>query len=319
MQRCCELAEKGRGSTGINPMVGAVLVRDGSVIAEGWHQLFGEDHAERELIKKCEQDIQQDDALYVNLEPCAHEEKTPSCAQLIIDAGIRTVIYGMTDPNPKVAGKGISMLKAAGVTVIGPVDSVVCRRLNRGFVSLHEQGRPWITLKKAQTKDGSIAKDDGSRLCITSDEQNAWSHEHLRAKHDAILVGVQTIVSDDPQLTVRLSNKKVDQLNPLRIVLDPELRIPLNATVLTPDFAKNTLIITGEGTPIPDELSKKGVRIIAVPFSDVFDFPSVWKELMTPTDEFFGIKSILVEGGKKTWHIFEEAGLVDESIVLVGE
>ena len=136
INHCIELANRGRGRVGTNPMVGAVLVRDGQIISEAWHEEFGAEHAERLLIKIFDQDIQPDDALYVNLEPCSHSGKTPPCTDAIIEAGIKHVVFGMLDPNPAVNGRGVEILRNTGVDVIGPIDSVMCRRFNRGFVSL---------------------------------------------------------------------------------------------------------------------------------------------------------------------------------------
>jgi diaminohydroxyphosphoribosylaminopyrimidine deaminase/5-amino-6-(5-phosphoribosylamino)uracil reductase len=242
----------------------------------------------------------------------------------------------MRDPNPEVAGQGIQILRDAGIQAIGPIDPVRCKRFNRGFVSLHEQQRPWITIKQAQTRDGRIANKDLSAealakagslpLKITSEKQDAWSHEYLRAKHDAILVGVETIVRDDPQLTVRLkpvdrsagresSNKKSVQVDPLRIVLDPNCRVPLDAQII----GEGTCIVTAESADVPSGLEERGATVIKVPFDGkTLDFTALWSVLITPKDNFYGITSILVEGGPKTWETFRKANIVDEEVVLVG-
>ncbi len=361
IHHCLSLAKRGRGKTGINPLVGAVLVRDEKVIAQGWHAGFGCAHAERHLLEKFDQKICSDDILYVNLEPCCHtNKKTPPCAQMVIERGVKTVIYGMNDPNPQVSGKGIQMLKDAGVTVIGPILLPQCQYLNRGFVSFITKGRPWITLKKAMTRDGRIANSDGSPLKITSEEQDQWAHLNLRATHDAILVGVGTIMSDDPKLTVRYPHPTyairapAGRPNPLprgegifqpyRIILDPHLRIPLDATVVSDEWRERTILCVKEIKGIEENkeinemknrqhgsrflpadvkekkkfLQEKGVRIIEIPYHDNhFDYPSLWKALTTPTDHFFGISSILVEGGAKTWESFQSAGMVDEEVVMI--
>ena len=316
MHRCLELAERGRGKTGLNPLVGAVLVRGDQIIAEGWHSEFGCDHAERDLITKFDQDIQQEDALYVNLEPCIHQGKTPPCTELIIEKGIKKVVFGMLDPNPIVAGQGIQALIDHGVEVIGQVERARCERLNRGFTSFVRKGRPWITLKRAQTKDGKIANKDGSPLKITTEEQDQWSHEWLRAKHDAVLVGVETVIRDDPQLTVRLKNKNIVQVNSLRIVLDPNCRTPDNARILN----DGTIIVVASGADVPQAIRKSGVKIIEASVTDgVFEFSDLWDALITPADDFNGITSILVEGGPKTWNTFKGQGIVDEEVILIGK
>jgi len=204
LRHCLTLAEHGRGKTGINPMVGAVLVREGKIIAEGWHHQFGTAHAERDLLNSFP-DVRPTDTLYVNLEPCCHtQKKTPPCAQLLIERGVKNVVYGMRDPNPAVAGKGIALLNKNSVQTFGPVLEQECKRLNRGFVSVMTKKRPWITLKRAVTADGRFANPDSSPLKITSSVQDVWAHQFLRARHDAILVGIGTVIADDPQLTMRI-------------------------------------------------------------------------------------------------------------------
>jgi diaminohydroxyphosphoribosylaminopyrimidine deaminase/5-amino-6-(5-phosphoribosylamino)uracil reductase len=330
LRRCLELAEKGRGKTGINPMVGAVLVRDGVIIAEGFHAEFGKAHAERDLLEKYDpttfardelrgagQKIRSTDTLYVNLEPCCHaNKKTPPCAQLLIERGIKNVVYGMKDPNPAVAGKGIELLNKNGVQTLGRVLEQECKRLNRGFVSLMTKQRPWITLKSARTSDGRIANQDRSPLKITSDQQDDWSHTFLRARHDAILVGVGTILSDDPKLTVRYPHPPAEEgFQPWRIIVDPHLKLPLDAKVVR----RGTIVVTrGDEIPKLKALQDAGVRILQVPLQgDHFEWDILFQKLITPKDDFFGITSILVEGGNSTWKIFRNAGFIDEEVTLI--
>ncbi len=322
LHRCLELAEHGRGKTGINPMVGAVLVRDGKIIAEAWHEEFGKAHAERALLETFTGPAEPDDVLYINLEPCCHRgKKTPPCTEAIIEAGVKNLVYGMEDPNPLVAGLGLRQLRNAGVNVRGPVERARCEWLNRGFTSYIRKGRPWITLKMAQTAAGAIAKPSGEPLKITSPEQDRWAHEHFRAKHDAILVGVETVVRDDPQLTVRYGDAS---FQPFRIVLDPHLRIPLTAKVVSGALASGTLVIrdTEESEETEESealLCERGVRILTIPIKDdCFAWAELWKVLTTPQEDFRGITSILVEGGPRTWEAFREAGIVDMEVVLRG-
>ncbi|HRH93307.1 MAG TPA: deaminase, partial [Candidatus Peribacteria bacterium] len=189
MRRCLELAERGRCLVGNGAMVGAVLVRDGQVIAEGFHEAFGKPHAERQLLEKFEQKIYSTDTLYVNLEPCvAHKsKKNPPCCDIIVERGIKRVVYGMRDPDPRVAGKGIAFLRKAGVEVVGPVLLEECMRFNRGFVSVRTKGRPWIVMQQARTPAGQFAAPDGGFLKIATKEQDTWTHSQLRAKNDAVL------------------------------------------------------------------------------------------------------------------------------------
>ncbi|MDD5026212.1 MAG: bifunctional diaminohydroxyphosphoribosylaminopyrimidine deaminase/5-amino-6-(5-phosphoribosylamino)uracil reductase RibD [Candidatus Peribacteraceae bacterium] len=354
MHRCLELAERGRGRVGVNPLVGSVLVRGGSIVAEDWHRGFGLAHAERALLESFPGSIEPDDVLYVNLEPCCHRGKTLPCTGFLIERGVRHVVYGMVDPNPHVAGKGITQLKSAGVEARGPILPELVLRLNRGFVSLHTRGRPWVTLKMACTRAGAVSNPDGSRLKITSQEQDAWAHEFLRGMHDAIMIGVGTVLSDDPQLTRRIVNKKVDQNSsqPLRIVLDPNFRIPETARLVT-ELAAGTIVVMSIGTsekrqrhvmvnpsncdnslcfsevpmhvPVQalakqQRLEERGVKVFACPLRDNhFDLDALWEILTTPLGDFHGITSVLVEGGVQTWQSFREAGVLDEEVVLVGE
>lgn len=295
IHHCLFLASQARGKVGINPMVGSVLVRNSEIITEAFHEGFGLPHAERALLKNFKDSIKSSDVLYVNLEPCCHIGKTPPCTDIIIKSGVKHVVYGMKDPNPEVIGKGIEALRKADIEVMGPVLPELCQRLNKGYISFQTKGRPYITLKHAQTRAGEIAKSDGSPLKITSEKQDEWAHEYLRARHDAILVGVGTIIADDPQLTVRLKNKKLEQSLSLRIVLDPNSSVLENARIR----GDGTLIITPQLVPLKDS---------------VFDWDALWKAL---TDR--GITSVLVEGGAKTWEIFKRAGMIDEEVWLIGK
>lgn len=297
IRRCLELAEKGRGKVGINPLVGSVLVRKKKVIAEGYYDHFGAEHAEASLLGSLTTSPEQEDILYVSLEPCCHHGQRPPCTDAILQSGIKTVVYGMQDPDARVAGKGMETLRASGVTVVGPVLTAECQRQNRGFTTLRTQNRPWVTLKRAQTRAGAIAKPDGGFLKITSPEQDEWSHRYLRGRHDAILVGIGTVLTDNPRLTIRL-NKKIDQLfQPWRVILDAHNRLPEDANV------RGDRCIPLQGLSYAD---------------GTFDWQELWKVLTTPTESFPGISSILVEGGQKTWDSFRHANMVDEEVILVG-
>ncbi|MDD5103591.1 MAG: bifunctional diaminohydroxyphosphoribosylaminopyrimidine deaminase/5-amino-6-(5-phosphoribosylamino)uracil reductase RibD [Candidatus Peribacteraceae bacterium] len=318
IHRCLELAEQGRGRVGTNPLVGAVLVREGKILAEAFHEGFGKAHAERRLLENFDQKISSDDVLYVNLEPCCHLGKTPACTDIIRERGVKHVVFGMVDPDPLVSGKGIACLLKAGIRVTGPVARTRCEWLNRGFISLRTQGRPWVTLRSARTKDRAIARPDGSPLKITSGEQDRWTHQWLRGQHDAILVGVQTVITDDPQLTTRFG---LAVPSPLRIVLDPHFRIPPASRVASGALASGTWVIATFGSDPGKRkaLEERGVRIAEVPLmGGQFDFPSLWRLLTTPAGHFHGIASVLVEGGAKTWQSFRDAGVMDAEVILTG-
>lgn len=323
IRRTLELAEKGRGKTGTNPMVGAVLVRDGKIIAEGFHEAFGKSHAERQLLEKFDQKIDSKDILYVNLEPCCHEKKkTPPCAQMLIEKGIKNVVIGMVDPNPAVAGKGIDLLRLSGVMVeIASGMTADCLRLNRGYVSLITKGRPWVVMQQARTPDGEFAGPDGTFLKITTPEQDRWTHEFLRAKCDAVLIGIGTALMDNPRLTIR---HLPASYQPLRIIIDSRLRMPLEANLVSDEYAANTMLIIKPGLPdavraVIPELMKRGVRVMEVAHTETgIDFSALWKALTTPLEGFHGISSILFEGGQQMWKAFRAEKCIDEEAVLVG-
>jgi diaminohydroxyphosphoribosylaminopyrimidine deaminase/5-amino-6-(5-phosphoribosylamino)uracil reductase len=224
MRRCLELAVKGRGMVSPNPMVGAVLVRDGVLLGEGWHAVYGGSHAERMLFDGLEEGKQNknfsDCILYVSLEPCAHFGKTPPCANLILEKGVGKVVVGVLDPNPLVSGKGVALLRAAGVEVLVGVLEEECRQLNWAFWVNQVLGRAAVIAKWAETGDGYMGSGSEERVMISGPEANAWVHG-LRAGVDAILVGVNTWNLDRPNLNIRgleVSKK------PIRIVLDRRLR-----------------------------------------------------------------------------------------------
>ncbi len=326
LHRCLELAAEARRLVGNGAMVGAVLVRDGKIIAEGFHEGFKKAHAERQLLEKFEQKISSKYILYINLEPCCPSptKKTPPCVDIILERGIKHVVIGMVDPDSRVAGKGIEMLRVKGVKVEGPVMCTECEYFNRGFVSSRTKNRPWIILKSAQTRDGRVMNEDGSRLIITSPEQDAWAHEYLRNRVDAILVGVHTVVCDNPQLTVRL-NTKIDHYNPqpYRIILDPHCRVPLGAQVVSDDNAHRTILVVAKNRKMhaekEAELKNRKVRLLEVAMDgETFDWDGLWSQLLTPFGDYHGLTSILVEGGPKTWERFTEAGMIDEEVTLIG-
>src|SRR5262245_28495167 len=202
LQRALELAERGRGMTHPNPVVGAVVVRDGKVIGEGWHERAGGPHAEVVALEAAGE-AAQGATLYVTMEPCAHHGRTPPCVDAIRAAGIRRVVVGTGDPNPLVDGRGIAALRTAGIDVEVGVLEDACRRLNAPFLSWHDRGRPFVTLKAAMSWDGQIAAQAGSSTWLTGEPARRHAHR-LRFAHDAVLVGAGTIRRDDPRLSVRL-------------------------------------------------------------------------------------------------------------------
>lgn len=339
LRRSLELADLGRGNVGNGALVGAVLVREEKIIAEGFHKGFGHAHAERDLLDHFPGEILSTDTLYVNLEPCCHQGKTPPCTDIILKRGIKNVVFGMEDPDPRVRAKGRQLLEKAGVAVLSPLLRAQCEWLNRGYISTRTKARPWITLKRAQMIDGRTEKADGSMLKITTGEQDIWSHQVLRARHDAILVGAGTVLSDDPLLTNRHQKmrhikvkraltdeenkliKKNDQ-KPWKIILDAQFCCPTDRRV----FTSSTVLFVSEKALSSKSAEKallleRGVDVRALPVGadGCFVWDALMKDLLTPRAGFDGITSVLVEGGTKTWSVFRDQKMVDEEVVLVGK
>ena len=305
MRKALELAQKGRGYTSPNPMVGAVLVKDDKIIGDGYHQKFGRPHAEVGAIAQAGE-FAKGATLYVNLEPCSHEGKTPPCALKIINAGISEVFISMIDPNPRVNGNGVRILQDAGITVHVGLLETEARHLNRGFIHYIEKKRPWITLKMAQTADGYIADVSGKSKWISSSVAREFVMNQ-RTHHDAIMVGMGTVFKDDPGLLP--VNR--DGFIPYRIVLDDILRIPPRLRLVSDEFHHRTVIVT-----VSDEKKQKvkqligsGVQILHVP-GDSFgwiDLPKAMEKLAE-----FGITSVYSEGGSQVAGSLIQQGLVDE-------
>jgi diaminohydroxyphosphoribosylaminopyrimidine deaminase / 5-amino-6-(5-phosphoribosylamino)uracil reductase len=236
----CRLAVKARGRTSPNPMVGAVLVRGGKVIATGFHRAAGADHAEIVALKRAGAKAK-GATLYINLEPCSHYGRTPPCARALIRAGIKAVVAGMKDPNPLVGGRGLRELKRAGIQVQVGLLEPECRTLNEAFTKYITRRLPFVTLKLAASLDGKIAAATGDARWISSEDSRRLVHE-LRNQVDAVVTGVGTVITDDPQLTCRIPNGR----NPWRVILDSRLRISLSAKLLHQPDPERSIIVTSE-------------------------------------------------------------------------
>ena len=312
MEECLRLAEKGRGAVSPNPLVGAVLVRGGRIVARGFHRRFGGPHAEVECLRKF-QGNPAATTLYVNLEPCSHFGKTPPCVDLIIRSGIRRVVVGMNDPNPLVNGKGIRKLRSAGVRVVTGVLEQDARDLNRAFATYVTKKRPFVHLKIAQTLDGMIAFRDRSPARVTGNEARALVHR-WRAEHDAVLIGAGTIGTDDPRLTVRFAKGR----NPAVVVLDGNLSVKPTARIFTGHDSRRVLVFTTptgrRGHPVKyRELGLRGVDLhVETAIVASIDLARILKQLYR-----LGIGSILVEGGQQVFTEFLKAGLVDRFSLFV--
>jgi len=304
MQRALNLARQAEGRTSPNPIVGAVIVKNGKVIGEGYHHYAGGAHAEVYALKKVGQEAK-GATVYVTLEPCSHYGKTPPCANALINAGVKRVLIAMKDPNPKVAGEGINLLKQAGIeTEVGLLEDEA-RRVNEVFIKYITANKPFVILKNAMTLDGKIATKTGDSKWISGTESRHLVHR-LRDKADGILVGIGTVLADNPRLTTRLPQGGQD---PIRIVLDSRLRIPLNADIINQESDAKTIIVTLKSSDEKkkQELMEKGVEIIEVGGRNNIDL-NLLLDFLADRE----ISSLLVEGGSRVSSSFLEAGLVDK-------
>lgn len=291
MRRAIILSGKGSGSASPNPLVGAVIVRDGRIISEGYHANFGGPHAEINAIHNANGDIS-DCTLYVTLEPCAHYGKTPPCTDEIIKKGIKRVVIGITDPNPLVAGKGIKKLAENGIEITTGIEAEKIRKLNESYVKFITTGIPFVTLKTAISFDGKIELPGTPGFIISNARSHRFVHR-LRKQNMAILVGVSTVLSDDPLLTVRPLSENMKQ--PLRVILDSEGRTPLNSKVIRSTGPGKTLIYTttlASGS-FKRDMTGTGHEIQVAPMENKrVDLNFVMQDLGKR-----GISSVLVEGG----------------------
>jgi diaminohydroxyphosphoribosylaminopyrimidine deaminase/5-amino-6-(5-phosphoribosylamino)uracil reductase len=307
MKKALRLASLGAGMTSPNPLVGAVIVKEGVVVGKGYHQRLGGPHAEVNAIKDAGS-AACGAALYVTLEPCNHHGLTPPCTKAVIDAGISRVVFGMRDPNPDVAGGGGENLTGAGIEVKAGVLERECRRINQPFIKYVTTGLPYVTLKAAATMDGLIAASSGDSKWITGEMSRQFGHR-LRSFSDAILVGIGTVMADDPLLTVRLRGGKVRR-RPVRIVLDGELQIPLDSQLVRSASAGQVLVVCRHDASGRKEaaLGGAGVQVLRAPSGDRgVDLAWLLKELGRKR-----ICRILVEGGGRVLGSFLESGLADE-------
>ncbi len=305
MKRAVTLAKKGIGKTSPNPAVGCVIVKNGAVIGEGWHRKAGGPHAEIHALEIAGGAASGAD-VYVTLEPCCHTGRTPPCSEALIRAGVRRVIAGMSDPNPQVDGGGLRALQLAGIETLSGVLEEECRAINRPFVKFMTTGQPYVTYKCAMTLDGKIASVTGESRWISCEASRRIVHR-MRADSDAIMVGVDTIIADDPQLTVR----HVKGRNPLRIIVDSHLRTPESVAVLSAHMARGTVIATIETNPeVHARYLKSGATLLVCRSeNNRVDLNDLWSRLGK-----LGIHSLLLEGGS---HLAGEAlrhGLIDECV-----
>lgn len=315
MNRCLDLAKMGMGSVAPNPMVGAVLVYNKQIVAEGYHVEYGKAHAERNAINAVKSpDVIKDATLYISLEPCSHFGKTPPCTDLIIENGIKRVVVATKDPNPKVAGRGIEMLQKTGIDVVTGVLEKESRDLNRRFFTYHIKKRPYIILKWAQTLDGFVDNlrkptDPIAPVWITNELARKLVHR-WRSEEQAIMIGTNTIEKDNPQLSVREWSGK----SPLRIVIDRKLRLPEESNVY--DGSVPTLVVIGNNS----SASGRKHSFASIPNLELFtvDFAKgVEKQILGEIYDR-GIISVIIEGGAMLINSFVRQNFWDEARVFVG-
>jgi diaminohydroxyphosphoribosylaminopyrimidine deaminase/5-amino-6-(5-phosphoribosylamino)uracil reductase len=312
MQRALELAERGRGLTSPNPMVGAVLVSaEGEIVAEGFHRQAGAPHAETEALVAAGGRAP-GATLYVTLEPCAHQGRTPPCAPAVVAGGVARVVVALQDPNPRVAGRGLDALRQAGIAVTVGVLAAAAAAQNRAFLTAMRERRPHVTLKGAMTLDGKIADSQGASRWITGEAARARAHR-LRSEADAIAVGIGTAIRDDPELTVRLERSWPRE--PYRVVLDPGARTPPAARLIRAATPARALIAVADVAPTDrtERLEATGATVLRCPTRDGRI------ELGAFVSQLFAreVLALLVEGGGETHAAFLEAGLVDRVAVFV--
>lgn len=312
IQLTLELAKRGIGKVSPNPLVGCVITRNDKIIGAGFHAKYGEEHAEINAINSSQESLE-GATLYVNLEPCSHYGNTPPCVDRIINEKIKRVVIGTLDINPVVNGKGIKKLKAAGVEVKAGVLEKECEELNKFFFKYIAKKLPYITLKAATTLDGKIADVNAKSEWISSEESRKYVHS-LRNKYDAVLIGANTALIDNPLLTVR----HIEGRNPWRIVLDPELKLPIDLSLFRKNFDQRTIIVLCEkGLKKKRKLAQianSGVKIIIAKKTDenFIDLKYLLKELAK-----IKITSILVEGGSKILTSFIKEKLFDDLILFI--
>ncbi|MEI6127826.1 MAG: bifunctional diaminohydroxyphosphoribosylaminopyrimidine deaminase/5-amino-6-(5-phosphoribosylamino)uracil reductase RibD [Pseudomonadota bacterium] len=311
MKRALALAKQGAGWVSPNPLVGAVVVNAGKIVGTGYHEFFGGPHAEVTALKNAGSKAKGAE-LYINLEPCCHFGKTPPCTDVLIQKGIKKVFLGMIDPNPAVAGKGIQKLMSAGIAVEAGLLEHECRQLNEAFVKFITEKKPFVILKAALTLDGNIATSTGDSKWITCDTSRALAHK-IRHEVDAVMVGIGTVLADDPQLTVRLH--KGAKKNPFRIIVDTGLSIPLTCNVLKPELAEKTLIAAS-----PEKAASRKAQLIRKTGARVLGIPLFKKRVDLRKLLFFlgtlGIASLLIEGGSELNASAFACGIVDKVMLF---
>ena len=321
MLRAIELAKKGVGWTNPNPLVGAVIVKDGRIIGEGWHHICGQLHAERDALKNVTEDPA-DATIYVTLEPCCHHGKQPPCTEAVIEAGIARVVIGSRDPNPKVAGGGVKALRDAGIEVVMDYMRDECDVINDVFFHFITTQTPFVTMKYAMTSDGHIATETGKSKWISGELSRSEVHK-MRHSHMAIMAGIKTVLADDPLLNCRAKVRghedediMVNGKNPIRIILDDHLRIPMDSQLVQTAFDQPLIVVTLPESENKEKLLlEKGAQVLHIPKDEktgCVDLNILMSELGK-----LQIDSILLEGGGMVNASAIRSGIVSEIDVFM--
>lgn len=310
MKRALRLAKRGLGKTSPNPMVGAVIVKNGRIVSEGYHRYYGGPHAEIEAIQRLRVSSE-GSTLYVSLEPCCHYGKTPPCTEAIMKHQFKRIVVGAVDPNPKVNGKSIAILRGHGFLVTEGILHEECRSINEVYFKYIQTGIPFVTVKFAQTLDGRIATQTGHSQWISSERTLTLAHK-MRGIHDAVVVGVDTVIMDNPRLTVRRAKGR----NPLRIIPDSRLRTPLSCCLVNDANPQNTLIATTSGASEEKIASfeNRGIRVLVIS-QDEYGRVNLL-ELLKKLGEM-GISSVMVEGGGQIITSLFRHRLADKLVVTI--
>jgi diaminohydroxyphosphoribosylaminopyrimidine deaminase / 5-amino-6-(5-phosphoribosylamino)uracil reductase len=311
MKHALKCAEQGTGFVNPNPLVGAVVVKNNHIIAEGYHALYGSNHAEINAFNTAKESVE-GATMYVTLEPCSHYGKTPPCAEAIIKNKIKEVFIASIDPNPLVAGKGVKLLENAGIRVsVGLLDNEN-KQLNKVFFKYIKSNTPYVVMKTAMSLDGKIGTNTGDSKWISNDKSRAFVHQ-LRHQYKAIMVGVNTVINDNPYLTTRLDNIK--GRNPIRIIVDSNGKIPLDSNIVKTAESIKTIVATTKRCPneVLERLHNKGIEtIITTAQNNQVDLNELMQKLAS-----IGIDGILLEGGSTLNAAALKAGIVDEIITFV--
>lgn len=311
MQRALDLAGQALGRTSPNPVVGAVIVKDDAIVGEGYHQCAGLPHAEVNALEAAGA-AACGSTIYVTLEPCSHQGRTPPCAQALVQAGITRAVVATVDPNPKVSGQGLKILRQAGIEVHVGVMEEEARRQNEFFLKYISSGVPFVTLKWAMTLDGKIATAQGDSRWVSGEKSRRFVHQ-LRDIHDGILVGIGTVLADDPLLNTRL--EKEDRRNPVRVIVDGGLELPLDSQIIRTCRQQRTLVFCSREAEREraQRLLEAGVEVLEVQGGP--EKLSI-ADILTRLGQM-GICSLLVEGGASINAAFIEAGLIDKVHVFI--